>query len=127
MSQDPKQKSNISSTTATLMISVALLADALLLITGLFHFIPAVGTIVAFFLSLMINIYVNLIFITWFLIIGEGFVSPRKLIIKLTAVLLGIIPFVNLLPWWTIATLLIISSIRAKEKVASLKGEKVSA
>ncbi|MFP4616918.1 MAG: hypothetical protein ACLFNR_02050 [Candidatus Paceibacterota bacterium] len=127
MSQDPKQKSNISSTTATLMISVALLVDVLLLISGLFNFIPALGNVVSLFLSFMINTYASLTFITWFFIIGEGFVKPNRIVVKSTAIILGFIPFVNMLPWWTISTILLIAFIRGDEKISSLKGEKVSA
>lgn len=103
-----KEEYRISGGSAGLMYGVALVFDGISLI-------PIVGSIVPVFGSLT--------FWLWFRMKGVDFNSSRKFVTSLSATLVEVVPVVNVIPAWTLATFLIVQEVRAEDflKIQAMK------
>lgn len=108
----PKQK--IPSSTAILMIGLALFFDGLQFFLNL---IPFVGNALS---SIFVVPFAWLSFYVWFKIRGVDFVSPKRSLTLFGAGFLELIPILNVLPAWTLAVVALIITTRIK------KGLKIS-
>lgn len=112
-----KYRNQISKMQIVLLISVALLFDTVVFIFGLLNFIPVIGSAMAFFILFIVNTYANLTFMTWFFILGVGLFKPSRLMAMWSTYFLSFIPFLNLLPLWVVAVILMIISARIKTHI----------
>ena len=106
----------INSITAVMLLSTAFLIDTIIFIIGILNFIPG-GVIIAILITLVVNIFAYLTFITWFFLLKVSFLKkPSRFAYSAVALVIGFIPLFNMLPAWTLAVFLIILTTRNKQK-----------
>lgn len=103
-----EKETQIKDTTAMLMIGTALFFDLLQAIIG---WIPVVGNILADALS----IFIFLTFLLWFWMNGIKMITPKRLTSMVGGGLVEMIPYLNLLPAWTLVVVYLIGTTRIKE------------
>lgn len=101
----------ISKPTAIIMVSIIAFLE---LIQILLNFLPGPGWIVIWF----INVIIWLTHLFWFKIKGVKYSSKRALNLG-GSFLLEMIPIIDVLPWWTINTILTIRSSWKEDKLAT--------
>lgn len=101
-------ESKIKDSTAFLMIGTALFFD---FIQALIGWIPVIGNILAGFLSIIIF----MTFFLWFMMNGIKMITPRRLTSMIGGGLIEMIPFVNILPAWTLVVVYLIGTTKVKE------------
>lgn len=102
------QESRIKDTTAMLMIGTALFFDALQAIVG---WIPIAGN----FLPGLLSIVIFLTFLLWFWINGIKMITPKRLGSLGLGGIIEMIPFINILPAWTLTVVYLIGTTKIKE------------
>lgn len=113
----------INNITAFLMVSTAIFFDLLQLIIG---WIPVVGNA----LAVGVDIFTFGTFFLWLYIYGIKMIKPQRLFSMIGASALEAIPYVDLLPMWTITIIYIIGTTRVKEfasKHSTIAGTIISA
>ena len=103
-----QNETQIKDTTAILMIGTALFFDLLQAIIG---WIPIVGNILADAMS----IFIFLTFFLWFWMNGIKMVTPKRLTSMIGGGLVEMIPYLNLLPAWTLVVVYLIGTTKIKE------------
>lgn len=106
-----------------LMAGAALLLDLAQAFMQIFHFIPAVGNLLALVSGWLITMMGFLIFFLWFLLLGIpllGF-NPSKGLVYGGALVTEAIPFLNALPALTLAVLTIIVIVKREDAVYNKK------
>lgn len=88
MQQEQKELNN---TTITLMIGTAVFYDAL----------QALLTLI--FMGWLVGIFAGLTFYVWFKSYGISFMKPKRFVTFSGSFLIEIIPFLSILPAWTLA------------------------
>ena len=106
-----KEKSGLKDTTIFLMIFTALLFDAMQALIG---WIPFFGDV----LSSLLSIFIFLTFFLWFMMNGIKMVTPKKLGAMVGGGVIEMIPYVNLLPAWTLVVVVLIGTTKIKEMAA---------
>ncbi len=109
------KKHRISTSTAILMIAVALGYDGAQIATDYIHMIPVAGTLMQTIIDTLITVWAWLTFFVWFKLQGISFINPKRALALNGGGLLEIIPILNSLPAWTLAVILIIGSTRTEE------------
>jgi len=104
----PEKNKKISSATGMLMVSIALFFDSF---QGLIEIIPVLGQI----FSSLITIFAGLTFYLWFKINGVDFVNPKRAGYLGGGFLIELIPFLNILPAWTLTVILLVSNSNRKK------------
>lgn len=103
-----KKEKKLSSTTIFLLIIVALFFDLLQII---FTFL---------FLGWLISFYAFMTFWLWFKLKGISFATPKRSGIAGGGFIIELVPFLNMLPAWTLAVTLIILDVKSKELISKL-------
>ena len=103
-----EKESQIKDTTAFLMIFIALCFDG---IQALLGWIPVLGNILADLFS----IFAFMTFLLWFWIYGIKMLTPKRLTSLLGGGLIEMIPYLNLLPAWTMVVVYLIGTTKIKE------------
>lgn len=101
-------ESKIKDTTAFLMIFTALCFDGGQAILG---WVPIVGNILADFLS----IFAFLTFLLWFYMNGIKMMTPKRLGSMIGGGVIEMIPYLNILPAWTMVVVYLIGTTKIKE------------
>lgn len=109
------EESKINKSTAVIMVCAAFFID---IIQFLLNFIPGPGWIIIW----IIDAIVWLTFYVWFRSRGVTFSSSRKSLSLGVGFVLELIPFINALPAWTLANIMVISTTWAEEKAVRLTG-----
>lgn len=104
-----KSNGDVSKTTATLMIVVALLVDAIQALLDIL--------VIGFVLNWLIDAAAGFGFYLWFKLHGVHFNSSKRIASFWGGLIIELIPIVNMLPGWTLAVVLVISTTKI-EKVA---------
>lgn len=104
----------INNITAMFMIFTALLFDLMIGLFSLFHVIPFVGTVIATSFTFIISLFALLTLGFWFLLKGVKILSPKRAITMSAGFVIGVIPIVNILPNWTLATVITILTTKTK-------------
>jgi len=100
----------VSNFHAWVIIVLSIGIDTLVFMVAL---IPFVGGIIGTFLGAL----AFFIFIVWFMVLGVHFLDKtERLAFKITMLLTELIPYVNILPMWTIGNILIIHQSRADDR-----------
>ena len=102
------EKKSIGDGTVFLMISTALLFDT---IQALFGWIPIVGNILAGLFS----IFIFLTFFLWFWMHGIKMISPKRFAAMGLGGIIEMIPYINILPAWTLVVVYLIGTTKIKE------------
>lgn len=87
---------SIGKVTFASMVTVALVIDVILAIIS---FIPFIGWII----NILISMVTFMTFFMWFRTHGIKFNSPNKMLALPASFLLELIPYLNILPGWTVA------------------------
>ncbi|TSC70551.1 MAG: hypothetical protein CEO12_272 [Parcubacteria group bacterium Gr01-1014_46] len=98
----------IKDTVAFLMIFTALFFDALQALIG---WIPMVGNVI----SDVISIFVFMTFLLWFHMYGVKMMTPKRFTSLGLGGVIEMIPYVNLLPAWTLVVIYLIGTTKIKE------------
>lgn len=93
------------------MIFTALLFDAIQAMVG---WIPLFGNI----LSDLFSIFIFLTFFLWFWMNGIKMMTPKRLTSMIGGGLIEMIPFVNILPAWTLVVVYLVGTTKVKELAA---------
>ena len=104
-SESQNKEKGLKVTTVWLMISVALFFDAL----------QALLTLV--FLGWLAGLFATLTFWLWFRMHGISFMKPKRLAVFGGSALIEVIPFLSILPAWTLAVGYLALSSKLKEVV----------
>jgi len=105
------KETQIKDTTAFLMIFTALCFDG---IQALIGWIPFVGNALAD----MMSIFIFLTFFLWFYMNGIKMVTPKRLGSLGGGGVIEMIPFINILPAWTLVVVYLIGTTKLKELAA---------
>ncbi len=119
-------ESKLTTLTAGLMITVAVIFDIIQALLDLLHFIPLVGNIFAIISTSLLSVFAWLTFYLWMKIKGIDFASPKRSLSLGGGFIFELIPILNALPGWTLAVILIIGSMRAEELIAKTTGINVN-
>ncbi len=101
-------ESKIKDTTAFLIIFTALCFDGGQAILG---WVPIVGNILADFLS----IFAFFTFSLWFYMYGIEMLTPKRLMSMIGGGVIEMIPYLNLLPAWTMVVVYLIGTTKIQE------------
>jgi len=117
----------IDNTKATLMMTVALTFDGIQALVSLLHFIPVLGSILAFLFTSMIMLFAFLTFWFWFALNGIFVFNNTKNVAALaTAVIIESIPLIKVLPSLSFWVFRVITISRVKEKLpVKTRGERL--
>jgi len=96
------------------LVSFAIAMDAIQVLLNLF----AIGVII----NRVLGIFIWLIFMTWFLLLGGTFFKTKSFSILLGSSLIEMIPVLDLIPGWTVSTLYIIKVMREEDSGESMFG-----
>lgn len=102
------EESRIKDTTAFLMIFTALCLDG---IQAMFGWVPFVGNIFAGLLS----IFIFLTFFVWFKMNGITMMTPKRFGSLVGGGVIEMIPFINILPAWTLVVVYLIGTTKIQE------------
>src|SRR3989344_4042189 len=102
------EESRIKDTTAFLMIFTALCFDGMQALIG---WIPIFGNILAGLLS----IFIFLTFYLWFKTQGISMMTPKRFGSLTGGGIIEMIPYINLLPAWTLVVVYLIGTTKIKE------------
>ena len=116
MPEIKKQMENEPKKSNTLIIGTALFFDFAL---GLIGLVPLIGQASAWIFS----IFPLMTFWLWFKIRGMNFMTPKRALTLPGAYIIEALPFINILPGWTAAVLILIYSERIKQVVGMKKKE----
>lgn len=120
------EHSRIKNIEAGFMIAIAIFADALQALTKLLHFIPFAGNLMAVISGWFISFCAGFGFTLWFKLKKIN-ILDKKAAIRMSSMLIEIIPILNVLPGWTIYVSNVIAYTRtmdlkkAAEKMVSQK------
>jgi len=103
-----QNETQIKDTTAILMIGTALFFDLLQAVLG---WIPVVGNILADAMSM----FIFLTFLLWFWMNGIKMITPKRLTSLVGGGVIEMIPYLNLLPAWTLVVVYLIGTTKIKE------------
>ncbi|KND48335.1 MAG: hypothetical protein AB198_02480, partial [Parcubacteria bacterium C7867-003] len=103
-----QNETQIKDTTAILMIGTALFFDLLQAVLG---WIPVVGNILADAMSM----FIFLTFLLWFWMNGIKMITPKRLTSLMGGGVIEMIPYLNLLPAWTLVVVYLIGTTKIKE------------
>jgi len=117
---------NLSKTTGTLMIIVALIIDLLQFVLNFLHLIPLVGNAIAFLASSFLTILAWVTFYIWFKIKGIDFVSSKRKLAFGGVSIVESIPVLSSLPAWTLLVIIIIVTTKAEKVIANTTGISVN-
>jgi drug/metabolite transporter (DMT)-like permease len=102
--KEPQSRDSV----AILMVGTALFFDALQAMIG---WIPIAGN----FLAGLFSVAVFLTFLMWFWIYGVKMITPKRLGSMGLGGAIELIPYVNLLPAWTLVVVYLIGTTKIKE------------
>jgi len=106
-----EKENQISDTTTILMIGTALFFDFFQAVVG---WIPAVGNI----LAAIISIFAFMTFFLWFYMNGIRMISPKRLTGMIGGGVIELVPYLNILPAWTMVVVYLIGTTKIKEMAA---------
>lgn len=106
-----EKETQIKDYVAILMIGTALFFDVLQALIG---WVPVVGNILAGILS----IFIFCTFFLWFYMNGIRMITPKRLISMVGGGLVEMVPYLNLLPAWTMVVIFLIGTTKIKELAA---------
>ncbi len=110
-----KEGEHLKDGTVFLMIFVALFCDALQAIIG---WIPVVGNIFADILS----IFIFMTFLLWFYMNGIKMMTPKRFGSLTGGGVIEMIPYINILPAWTMVVVYLIGTTKIEELAAEHPG-----
>ncbi len=102
------KKTSISDVTAVLMICTALFFDA---IQALIGWIPLIGNAIA----ALFSIFVFMTFFLWFKLHDIKMLTPKRLLAMVGGGVIELVPYINLLPAWTMVVVFLIGTTRVTE------------
>lgn len=110
MGNEDEIKYRVDGLQAIFLISASLAIDIIQALLNLF--------IVGVFLNRIVGPFVWLFFLTWFYFLGIKFTKGggKNMGISIISMIIEMIPYVDLLPGWTVATVLLISASRREDK-----------
>ncbi len=101
IAQEKKEtKKGVGKVTFVMMMTLAITCDIILALIA--SFIPFVGWVINAFLTIIIF----LTFFMWFKMKGIKFNSPRKLATLPIGLIIELIPYINILPGWTVSVII---------------------
>lgn len=108
------------------MIGVALLLELIQAFVNIFHFIPAIGNVLAIVSGWLVTMIGFLIFFLWFLLLGIPLFSfnPSKALVYGGALVIESIPFISVLPVLAFAVAVIIVIVKREDAVYNKKMKK---
>lgn len=119
-SQTQQKKHSVSNTAAVLLVALALLFDGIQFGVDLMHAIPLVGNIAAVLFTTLLDVWAYLSIWFAFKVAAPqiSFMSPKRALALNGALLVELIPIINVLPAWTLGTVIIILTSRGEEIAA---------
>lgn len=123
----PRLKLRIGFVISALMITLALVYDGLKALIELI----SVG-LLGWMINPFINILAQLTFWFWFTYLGVSFMKPGKMLgAKLTAMglpsLIGLLPWIGDLPYWTSGVIISLAAVYAEDLVESVSPKTLQA
>ncbi len=103
-----ESENKISDSEAFLMIGVALFFDAL---QALFGWVPIIGNV----LAALVGIFAFLTFFLWFYTNGIKMLTPKRLTSMIGGGIIEMVPYLNILPAWTMVVVYLIGTTKIKE------------
>ncbi len=116
MENNNEQQKQISNIIAMFMVAVALFFDALVGLFWLFHLVPIffIGNIFASISTTLVNVFAGMVMTLWFVLLGVKLMNKKRVATMASGWVIGTIPLLNIIPAWTLATILTIATTRSK-------------
>ncbi len=120
-SQPQQKKHTISSQAGAILIVIALLFDVLQAAVQYANALPVIGTIAVVIFTTLLNVWAYLtIWFAFKLVAPEiSFMKPKRALALNGGLLIELIPILNALPAWTLATVVIIMTTRGEEALVN--------
>lgn len=114
-----QKKHAISTQAIFLLLALAIFFDALQAGVDLMHAIPVVGNAAAIIFTTLIDVWAYLSIWFGFKLAAPSisFVSPKRALALNGALLIELIPIINMLPAWTLAVVIIVLTSRAEDTI----------
>lgn len=113
MSKEGAKK--INTVQALGLITVAVMFDLAGLVLNLIGLIPIIGQLIAWPVSILVNIVGIIVFAVWYFLLGFGWTNPKRLAAMFGGGLIELIPVLNALPGFTLAAIVTIVTVKAEE------------
>jgi len=113
---EKKVKLRVNSITAFLLVSVSLTVDIIQALLDIF--------IIGGVINRIISPFVWLSFLTWFYFLGiKFFKNPKNQTISIIGFVIEMIPYIDILPGWTVSTIILINTSRREDRGRKPKTE----
>ena len=103
-----QEEKEIKDVTMFLMIGTALFFDVVQIVIG---WIPVFGNV----LSMCVSLFAFMSFFLWFYMYGIRMITPKRLFTMIGAGIIEMIPYVDLLPAWTLTVIFLIGTTKVKK------------